>query len=488
MEQKRIALSLIVAATVLALSIPLAAHAQTATIQGILGSFDVVNQTGQSAHGFEIQLEGAMPSDLYYTGFGQRYGVGSVVPYATGTYVRWASPYDSVNSQFTKTTVNLIGTPSFAWQDCYMGGLGYPTSGCEALSQTLRYPYPTGVVATGRWLVEDSQNPGNLIEFNPPVAIPMVVQYSVAPPTASFAPPVVVAVVEAPEPPQTPETYGDAQWLKVYKTTLTTFVTPDQLDNISTIIPTDPTQIETAWDLLQQSPPANGNQKQKRNQNQGSITADTRAIVRRYETYKYTGTYDPLTHQAQCADLTCTAPSTGELGDFIGAHNSAINITADSLTVTQTGGGTVSDSTGKIKCGNACGMFAPAGTSITLTENPGGLVFQGWGGACSGTATTCTVTVNGQVQASASFLPQFTLSVGRSNPGTVVGTPNGNDRALNCGGACSAKFTQGTAITLTAIPPDGKTFASWGGACSGTATTCTLTIAKDTSVQANFNK
>jgi hypothetical protein len=30
-------------------------HAQTASVSGILGSFDVVNQTGIDAHGFEIQ-------------------------------------------------------------------------------------------------------------------------------------------------------------------------------------------------------------------------------------------------------------------------------------------------------------------------------------------------------------------------------------------------------------------------------------------------
>jgi List-Bact-rpt repeat protein len=463
-------------------------HAQTASVSGILGSFDVVNQTGIDAHGFEIQLEGAVPSDLYYTGFGQRYGAGTSAVYPTGMYVRWSGAYDPSTSQWSKTTVNHIGNPSFAWQDCYLGGAGYASSGCEAMGQGLRYPYSPGLVATGRWLVEDPQNPGTLIASNPGVAIPLIVTYSVAPATTTFTAPVVVAVVEAPEPPQSPELFGDAQWVKVYKTTLTREVTQADLDDLSSIIPTDPTQIETAWDILQVSPPSNGNQKQKRHQNQGSIAADTRAIVRRYETYKYTGAYDPLTHQVQCADLTCTAPSAGELGDFIGAHNSAINVTADSLTVASIGGGAISDSTGKIKCGSACGVFAPSGTAITLTENPGGLVFTGWSGACSGTQTTCTVTVNGPVQAAATFLPQFTLSVGRSNPGTVVGTPNGNDRALNCGSFCSAKFTQGAAVTLTAIPPDGKTFASWSGSCSGTAPTCTLTIAKDTSVQANFNK
>ena len=479
--------TIISAAIALALLVPMAAHAQTATISGVLGSFDVVNETGQDAHGFEIQIEGALPNDLYYTGFGQRYGVGTVVPYATGVYVRWASPYDSANQQFTKTTPNHVGTPSFSWQDCYMGGAGYATSGCEALSQGLRYPYATGLVATGRWLVEDPQNPGTLISVNPGVAIPLIVTYSLAPVT-TFTAPVVVAVVEAPEPPEVIGQYGNAQWVKVYKNQLTREVTQADLDNLSSIIPTDPSQLETAWDILQASPPSNGNQKQKRTQNQGSLAPDTRAIVRRYETYKYTGAYDPLTHQVVCADLTCTAPSAGELGDFIGAHNSAINVTADSLVVTRSGAGSVGGAGGKINCGGTCAMFAPAGTVLSLVANPGSLVFTGWSGACSGTDLTCTVTVNGATQVGAGFLPQFTLSVGRSNPGTVSGTPSGNDRALDCGGNCSAKFTQGTTVTLTATPPAGKTFASWGGACSGTAPTCSVTIAKDTSVQANFNK
>jgi hypothetical protein len=469
-------------------AIPFAAYAQTAAISGVLGSFDVVNETGQDAHGFEIQIEGALPNDLYYTGYGQRYGIGTVVPYATGIYVRWASPYDSAHQQFTQTTQNHVGNPSFSWQDCYMGGAGYANSGCEALSQGLRYPYNTRLVATGRWLVEDPQNPGSLIAVSPGVAIPLIVTYSFAPVTATFTAPVVVAVVEAPEPPEVIGQYGNAQWVKVYKNQLTREVTEADLDNLSSIIPTDPTQLETAWDILQASPPSNGNQKQKRTQNQGSIAADTRAIVRRYETYKYTGAYDPLTHQVVCADLTCTAPSATELGDFIGAHNSAVNVTADSLTVTRSGAGSVTGASGKINCGGTCAMFAPNGTSLSLTASPGGLVFTGWSGACSGTQLTCTVTVKGATQVGATFLPQFTLSAGRSNPGTVSGTPAGNDRSIDCGGNCSAKFTQGTTVTLTATPPAGKTFASWGGACSGTAPTCSVTIAKDTSVQANFNK
>ncbi|HYW73781.1 MAG TPA: hypothetical protein VE961_22355, partial [Pyrinomonadaceae bacterium] len=64
----------------------------------------------------------------------------------------------------------------------------------------------------------------------------------------------------------------------------------------------------------------------------------------------------------------------------------------------------------------------------------------------------------------------------------------GNDRALDCGGNCSAKFSQGTTVTLTATPAAGKLFVNWSGACSGTSPTCTLTIDKNTSVQAVFSK
>jgi hypothetical protein len=37
-------------------------------------------------------------------------------------------------------------------------------------------------------------------------------------------------------------------------------------------------------------------------------------------------------------------------------------------------------------------------------------------------------------------------------------------------------------------PPAGKTFAGWGGGCSGTAPICGLNVIKDTLAQANFNK
>ena len=194
-------------------SVSAGVQAQNANISGVLGSFDVVNMSGQPAHGFEIQMEGATANDLYYTGFGGRYGVGKVVPYATGVYVRWSGNYSAVTSAYSATTPAHTGAVSFSWQDCYLGGAGYAASGCEALSQSLRYPWNANVVVSGRWLVDDPVSPGNIVSLNPPVTIPLMVTYTVVPPAIVSAPPVVVAVVEPPEPPETPEIYGNAQWI-----------------------------------------------------------------------------------------------------------------------------------------------------------------------------------------------------------------------------------------------------------------------------------
>jgi len=468
---------------------PKGSWAQTATISGNLSAFDVLNDTGQPAHGFEIQIEGAAAGDLYYTVPAGRYGNPSVVPYATGVYVRYQSAYNSATGQYAATTPPAT-TTAFSWQDCYLGGAGYSTSGCEHVGQSMRaLPPGTIITVTGRWLVDDPNNPGQLIPVDPPAAVPFVGWFVATPTTTASAAPIVVAKAVAPIPAP-PAQFGDAQWVKIYKTELPRSVSGDELTSDNTaVVPEDPTQIETAWDILQTAPP-NVNTRKNRNtrNNQAPLSITAGSVVRRYELYKYTGAYDPLTHEVACADGTCTAPSTGELGTPLSAHNTASNVVPDTLAVTKSGSGASSASITGISCGNTCVIFGTNGAVVSLNASHGSTVFTGWTGACSGTQLNCSVTVNGKTVVGANFMLQFTLSVGHSNPGTVVATPNGNDRALNCGGNCSAKFTDGTAVTLTAIPPDGKQFVNWSGACSGTSPTCNLTISKNTSVLAVFSK
>src|SRR5207249_8364335 len=74
--------------------------------------------------------------------------------------------------------------------------------------------------------------------------------------------------------------------------------------------------------------------------------------------------------------------------------------------------------------------------------------------------------------------------VSRAGPGsgTVTSTPGG----IDCGATCSAPYTSGTVVTLTATPAAGSVFTGWsGGICTGTEP-CTVTLSAATAVTATF--
>jgi hypothetical protein len=78
----------------------------------------------------------------------------------------------------------------------------------------------------------------------------------------------------------------------------------------------------------------------------------------------------------------------------------------------------------------------------------------------------------------------FALTVTRAGTGT--GTVTSNPAGINCGTACTANFTSGTSVTLTAVAASGSAFAGWSGACTGTAN-CVLALTQLQSVTATFN-
>ena len=74
------------------------------------------------------------------------------------------------------------------------------------------------------------------------------------------------------------------------------------------------------------------------------------------------------------------------------------------VTVTKSGRGSVSSSPGGISCGSTCSAAFPSGSQVTLTATPEPeYPFQGWGGACSGTAPTCRLTPTAATSVSARF-------------------------------------------------------------------------------------
>ncbi len=474
---------------------PALVHAQTATIYGSVGNFDVVNNTGEDACGFEMELEGVAYDPNIYSYGATRYGRATLSAYTNGTVSGTRVTWKSSDCSTMKTLPHAPGT-AFAGT-CY-GTTN--TNGCEHFGVSAN----TNKV-TSRWLVNDPVNPGTYIPRDPPMAVP-VPYYYVQPAGLAGAAPVVVAVVEAPEPPEAPELYGNPTWMKIFVRQMPREVTLDELLTTNPlVVPMDATQLEFNWQLVQADPIAGGNGRRNRGRHQGGSTLDptTRAVVRRYETYAYTGAVDPITNEALCADLLCKVPGATEVGDFVSAQMAAVNVQGDFITVAKagTGGGNVDSIDRRIACGNKCVSAYAAGSVVTLTPKANsGSTFAGWTGACTGTGT-CTVTVNGANTATATFntattggggggsggggtAANFTLKVSASNSGTITSNVGG----INCGLSCSATVAPSTVVTLTATPPNGKTFAGWSGACAGTANTCAVTVSSNLSVKANFNK
>jgi Fe-S cluster biogenesis protein NfuA len=161
----------------------------------------------------------------------------------------------------------------------------------------------------------------------------------------------------------------------------------------------------------------------------------------------------------------------------------------NSLAVVKAGSGTgtVTSAPAGISCGLTCTAPYSTNTSVTLTASPAaGSVFAGWSGACTGTTTTCTVLMSAASTVTATFnvTPKYTLTVSRT--GAILGTVTSSPAGINCGSICTASYNSGTAVKLTAKAASGSAFLSWGGACSGTRSTCTVSMSAAKNVTANF--
>ena len=114
-------------------------------------------------------------------------------------------------------------------------------------------------------------------------------------------------------------------------------------------------------------------------------------------------------------------------------------------------------------------ITTPGTAQITvMSPSPGG-----------GTSTALSFTI-----ISVTNPAPLTITIRGSAGGTVTSNPAG----INCPATCSLNFNVGTAVTLAAALGPGAKFKGWSGACSGTATTCTLTMNDARSVTATFSK
>ena len=76
-----------------------------------------------------------------------------------------------------------------------------------------------------------------------------------------------------------------------------------------------------------------------------------------------------------------------------------------------------------------------------------------------------------------------TLTVAKSGTGT--GTVDSSPSGITCGSTCSATYTSGTTVALSATPTTGSTFTGWSGACTGTGS-CTVVLDANKSATAAF--
>src|SRR5580704_17289487 len=195
--------------------------------------------------------------------------------------------------------------------------------------------------------------------------------------------------------------------------------------------------------------------------------------------------------------LTCSfnMPVTLPAGLTVTATFNSTSSFALSVTDAGSGGGTVSSSPAGITCPSICTANFTNGASVTLSETPNsGSTFAGWSGSCTGTGS-CVVTMSAAKSVTATFNSTTSFALGvteaGSGSGTVSSSPAGIDCVTGSSANCSANYSAGTVVTLTATPNGGSanppsTFAGWSGACTGTGM-CVVTMSAAKSVTATFN-
>ena len=161
------------------------------------------------------------------------------------------------------------------------------------------------------------------------------------------------------------------------------------------------------------------------------------------------------------------------------------------LTISVQGRGVVTDSPAKwLQCpGFACSTDWWKGEPVTLVASPSaGARFVTWKDACATAkaGSTCRLEMTKARSVTAVFENEqvVTLTVTRTGDGT--GTVTSSPAGINCGTACATNVNPGQEITLTAQPGNQSAFGGWGGACSGAAVICRVTLKQSGTVTARF--
>ncbi len=288
----------LVAVAAMGLWITTPAFAAAVGIQGTMSNFDVFNETGTNIYGAEIDLEGVIPSQVAKT-YPSHFNNMTTTDYGTGTRLT----FSGYNFGTTGYLVPRAGQTT-------NGHFAVNLPGCEHFGFSVS-KQPT---ATKFYWLDAASHPVNTA----PLSIPQ--------PTWTFAPPAVpgnlpvVQAVLAPVPPPPAVQWPDAVWVKIYVSELERQVDLNELisspPEANGVAPQLVTELETSWELLPGDSPLVEPDIQ--------VPEATQSILRRYEYFQYTGTYDEV--HLPNSTFTGGEPLPSELGQFIAANMVAANL------------------------------------------------------------------------------------------------------------------------------------------------------------------
>ena len=123
--------------------------------------------------------------------------------------------------------------------------------------------------------------------------------------------------------------------------------------------------------------------------------------------------HDPTTHGSSICPMAPRDTTISRQRRLCVARTFRQSGAVASLVISTSGNGTVTSSPSGINCGTTCDSTFTKGTTVTLTAAaPAGSTFTGWsGGVCSGAATTCQVTMDGDKTVTATFTMQGRASL-----------------------------------------------------------------------------
>lgn len=292
---------------------------------GSLANFDVVNDTGKTAHGFEIDIEGINSSDITSL-FGaadrwpnmERYGSPKVTDTGSGVKIVYEAAYKNGSWSAGTPSGTLSVSPS---DSCWpLGAKDYgPNYPCDHFGVSTSVSTPN---VTYSWLVETAPGAGTLVVAATNVPNPVWTVTPVPPVANVPQPPKVNVVIAAPQP--NGYEFGEARWVKVTATGTVRDVAVEDLVAENAIIKKANTQVQIEWQLLQvdNASPGSG----QIDLSGVALDQGATGVVYRFEFYKYTGTHDPETYEAlPLTSDTPVRPDPKDLGAFIVAQNAGIN-------------------------------------------------------------------------------------------------------------------------------------------------------------------